>query len=193
MGRGLRELIAEAPTEEFRGVYIEGPISATRSNVLVPGALGVYSGGSTYNPAQIMRDASVIKSTAQIDDILKTLKNKTYKEFPVETIRKLIELTTPDQSQSERVWSPAAVAGTITQFSSLREQKTGYIYVDRDRGLLANRRETQGILDSGEAGQVPDNKLTVFFLKTAASKDKEAAWWPQIRFPNGQYAFAFAI
>jgi len=81
MERGLRELIAEAPTEEFRGVYIEGPISATRSNVLVPGALGVYSGGSTYNPAQIMRDASVIKSTAQIDDILKTLKNKTYKDF----------------------------------------------------------------------------------------------------------------
>ena len=108
-------------------------------------------------------------------------------------IRKLIELTKPDPSQSERIWDPIAVAETVTQFSSLRKQSTGYVYVDRGRGLLANRRETQGILDSGEAGQVPDNKLTLFLLKTEAIKNKQAVWWPQIRFPKGQYGFAFAI
>lgn len=51
MERGLRDLIAERPTEEFRGIYVEGGLSATRRNVLAPGLIGVYSGGSTYNPA----------------------------------------------------------------------------------------------------------------------------------------------
>ena len=52
MEKGLRDLIARAPAEEFRGVYIEGAINATRANILAPGAIGVYSGGSTYNPAR---------------------------------------------------------------------------------------------------------------------------------------------
>jgi hypothetical protein len=30
-------------------------------------------------------------------------------------------------------------------------------------------------------------------LRTKASGKKHAAWWPQIRFPDGAYAFAFAV
>ncbi len=108
-------------------------------------------------------------------------------------LRSLIELTVPDQSQSERVWNPLAVAESVVQFAKLKGQETGYVYVDRGRGLLANRRETQGILDSGEAGLVPDNKCTLFLLRTSADGNKKEAWWPQIRFPKGRYAFAFAV
>src|SRR5213078_1112958 len=36
MEAGLRNLIARKPEEEFRGVYIEGGINATRKNVLAP-------------------------------------------------------------------------------------------------------------------------------------------------------------
>src|SRR5262249_5649307 len=48
MERGLRESIMKNPDVEFRGVYVEGGLSPTRKNVLAPGSIGVYSGGSNY-------------------------------------------------------------------------------------------------------------------------------------------------
>jgi hypothetical protein len=193
MERGLRELIAEKPTEEFRGIYLEGGISPTRKNILAPGSLGVYSAGSTYNPAQVLRDPSVTTSTEKINKKVDAVPNKQYLEMPIEDIESLISLTLPDQTQSERVWNQTAVAGSILQYAKLRGQKTGYVYVDRDRGVKENRRETQGILEGGEAGRVPRDKITLFLLRTKQDKGTVPAWWPQIRFPDGRYAFAFAI
>lgn len=192
MERSLRELIARAPSEYFRGVYIEGAIHATRSNVLAPGAIGAYTGGSIYNPAQVLRDQSVRASTKRIDELLESVGNKTYIEMPLSDIKEIVELTRPDEAASERVWDPIAVGESIVQFGRLHQQSTGYVYVDRDRGIKENRRETQGILEGGETRKVPDNKLTLFVLRTAAGKNV-ASWWPQIRFPDGQYAFAFSI
>lgn len=193
MERGLRELIARAPTEEFRGVYIEGAVGATRKNVLAPGAIGVYSGGSTYNPAQVMRDEAVRALTAEIDARVQSIRDKHFTELSMQELRALIELTAPDQSQSERIWNPVAVAESVSQFAQLHGQTTGYVYVHRDRDLIESRRETQGVLSGGEAGSVRDDKCTLFLLRTAAGRGKHAAWWPQIRFPKGQYAFAFAV
>ena len=62
--RSLRELIATRPTEEFRGIYLEGGLQPTRKNVLLPGSLGVYTGGSNYNPAQVLRDSSAAGATS---------------------------------------------------------------------------------------------------------------------------------
>jgi hypothetical protein len=193
MERSLRELIAQAPGEDFRGVYIEGTLNATRANVLAPGALGTYTGGGSYNPAQILRDGTTTASTTRIDELLSDLANKSHVELPIAQLREIIELTMPDQSQSERVWNPIAVAESISRLADLRPEKTGYIYVDRDRGLKESRRETQGILDGGEAARVPADKLTLFLLRTTSHGGTKPAWWPQIRFPNGRYAFAFAI
>jgi hypothetical protein len=193
MERGLRDLIARQPGEEFRGVYIEGGLSPTRKNILAPGAVGVYSGGSIYNPAQVMRDESVKTSTEKIDKTLDTLKDKDYVEMPIEDMRALVDLTIPDQRESERVWDPVAVGESLVQFAKLHQQKTGFVYVDRGRGLKENRRETQGILDGGEQARVPKSKITLFLLRTTADHGNHAAWWPQIRFPDGRYAFAFAV
>lgn len=113
--------------------------------------------------------------------------------MPIEDIKALIALTIPDQRQSERVWNPIAVGESVAQFAKLHEQETGYVYVDRDRGLKANRRETQGILEGGEAATVPRDKITLFLLRAAADGAEAPAWWPQIRFPDGRYAFAFAV
>lgn len=193
MERGLRDLIAQAPSEEFRGVYIEGPLNATRTNVLAPGAIGVYTGGGTYNPAQVIRDSSSRSSTEKLDKLLQPVKDKTYIRIPLKEIRRLVELTMPDQMASERVWDPIAVAESISQFATIRGQDEGYVYVDRDRGLKEARRETQGILTGGEADKVPDDRLTLFLLRTKAEGETSTAWWPQIRFPTGRYGFAFAI
>jgi hypothetical protein len=193
MERGLRDLIGRNPGEEFRGVYVESGVSATRKNILAPGSIGVYSGGGIYNPAQVMRDESSQASRQKIDKMLADFKNKAYREVPIEEIAALIGLTVPDQRQSEHVWDPIAVRESIIQFAKLHNQKTGFVYVDRERGLKENRRETQGILTGGEADMVPKDKITLFLLGAEAYGVQKQAWWPQIRFPDGRYAFAFAL
>jgi hypothetical protein len=190
---GLRNLIASNPGEEFRGLYIEGGLNPTRRNVLAPGAIGMYSGGSIYNPAQVLRDSSVVSSAAKIDAKVASVKDKSYVEMPIEELKEIIALTKPDESKSEYVWNPVAVGESLLQFAKLHNQTTGFVYVDRDRGLKESRRETQGILDGGEAATVPKSRLTLFLLRTRADGNVSAAWWPQIRFPDGRYAFAFSI
>lgn len=152
MELGLRELIAQAPSEDFRGVYVEGALNPTRANVLAPGAMGVYAGGGSYNPAQVMRDVTVITATRQIDDLLSAVPNKGYLKMSLNDLRQLIELTRPDQDESEHVWNPIAVAGSISQFEKLYKQADGYgyVYVDRNRGLKESRRETRGIIEGGK-------------------------------------------
>lgn len=189
----LRDLIARNPSEEFRGIYVERGLNATRRNVLAPGAVGVYAAGSNYNPAQVLRDVSVDRATAKIDEHLKHVDKKTYVEVPIANIQALLALVTPDESASEHVWDSMAVSESLAQFAKLSKQKTGYVYVDRDRALVASRHETQGVLSGGEVGSVPGDKITLFMLRTEAKGGEHAAWWPQIRFPDGRYAFAFTV
>jgi Z1 domain len=193
MERSLRNLIADKPGEEFRGVYLENGLQATRRNVLVPGAIGVYTGGGTYNPAQILRDSAGSKHTARLDKLLEGIADKQYAEFPISALQELIRLTVPDPGESERVWDPDAVAGSLQQCADLLEQPTGYVYVDRDRDVKKSRRETQGVLTGGEVSTVPGTHVALFMIRMKAYGANRAAWWPQIRFPDGRYAFAFAI
>lgn len=193
MERGLRDLIGRNPTEEFRGVYVESGLNPTRKNVLAPGAIGVYSGGSNYNPAQIMRDEPVKASTDKIDKKLEKIADKSYAEMPIEAIQSIIRLTIPDQAQSERIWNPIAIAESLGELAKLQGHATGYVYVDRGRELDASRPETAGWLTGGEYKNTPLDKVVLYIARTKAKGRNHAAWWPQIRFPNGRYAFAFAI
>ncbi|MDB5804042.1 MAG: hypothetical protein JWN73_1364 [Betaproteobacteria bacterium] len=193
MEKGLRDLIARRPSEEFRGIYVESGLSATRKNVLAPGAIGVYSGGSTYNPAQILRDSSTKASTEKIDKKVADIANKNHRDISIEDLKEIVALTMPDQSVSEHVWNPIAVAESLIQYATISKQKIGYVYVDRERGLKESRRETQGVLEGGESKTVPSDKITLFLLRTKSEGNRNAVWWPQIRFPDGPYAFAFAV
>ena len=85
----------------FRGVYVESALSATRKNILAPGSVGVYSGGSNYNPAQVMRDESVRTLTEKIDKKLEGVPNKGVVELSIKEIQELIGWTRPDQTQHE--------------------------------------------------------------------------------------------
>jgi Z1 domain-containing protein len=193
MEKGLRELIARNPNEEFRGVYVESNLSPTRKNILAPGSIGVYSAGSNYNPAQLLRDDSVKPYTDKTDRKLEQIKNKAYAELAIEDVQSLISWTRPDEKESEHVWNPVAIAESVRQFAKLQKHTTAYVYVDRDRDLDASRRETAGVLAGGEFKSVPGDKIALYMLRTKAGGGKNAAWWPQIRFPDGRYAFAFAV
>jgi Z1 domain len=193
MERGLRDLIARRPGEGFRGVYLESNINATRRNILAPGSIGVYAGGSNYNPAQILRDESVKATTNKIDSMLASVANKDYTQMPIEQMEELVALARPDPAQSERIWNQAAIEGSLAQFAKLHDHKAGHVYVDRNRDLREKRRETQGVLTGGERDSVPPGLITLFMLRTPEGEGQCAAWWPQIRFPDGSYAFAFAV
>lgn len=193
MEKSLRETIQQNPGEEFRGVYMENPLLPTRRNILAPGSIGVYSGGGIYNPAQVLRTKEIKSKTDKLDELLKKIQNKQYIEMTIEEMASLIELCMPDGNASEKIWNSIAVAGSLRQFAELKKQKKGYVYVDRDRELKESRRETQGILDGGEASRVPKDKITLFFLRVQVKRDEQPAWWPQIRLPNGSYGFAFAL
>lgn len=193
MEKGLRDLIAKSPTEEFRGVYVEGVLNATRRNVLAPGAIGVYSAGSNYNPAQMLRDDTVKSSTTSIDSMLSHIADKGTAELSIAEIQDLIRLTMPDQSASEHIWNPNAVAESLAQFAKIYGHTKGQVYIDRQRDIEANRRETAGILSGGEVDTLPRDKIALYMLRMKPGNGKNAVWWPQIRFPDGRYAFAFAI
>lgn len=193
MERSLRDLIAANPNEEFRGIYIENGLNPTRRNVLVPGSIGVYTGGGNYNPAQVLRDSTVATKTARLDRLLASVADRTHVAMPISDIQALLKLTVADERVAERIWDPQAIAESIGQFAKLRDVEVGYVYVDRDRELDKPRRETQGVLTGGEVSKVPDGQLALFLLRTKAQGGQEAAWWPQVRFPSGRYAFAFAV
>jgi hypothetical protein len=193
MEQSLRALIEKNANEEFRGVYLEQGLSPTRKSVLAPGSIVVYSAGSNYNPAQLLRDKSIEPLTEKIDRKLSDVLNKNYVEMKIEDMQALLSLIRPDEAYSELVWNGVAISESLQQFAKLHDQKTGYVYVDRGRDLDATRRETAGILAGGEYRRVPQGKIVLFMLRTKASGAKKAAWWPQVRFPDGPYAFAFSI
>jgi len=193
MEDSLRELIARAPTEEFRGVYVEGRLKPTRKNVIAPGSIGAYAGGNTYNPANVLRTGPGAANTARIDSLLASIANKTFAELPLSTIRSLVELTMPDPDSAEGTWDSLAIAESIEQLGTIRKQVGGMVYVDRDRELEASRRETAGIISGGEGAGMPTDHIGIFMLRQKPKGARHAVWWPQVRFPSGQYAFAFAI
>jgi hypothetical protein len=193
MEKSLRDFIAKNAREDFRGLYVESGLSPTRKNILAPGAVGVYTAGANYNPSQVLRNKSALANTKKIDEKLASVSNKQSIELDIAEIQSLINLTCPDPTESEHVWNPVAVSSSLAQLAKLLDQKTGYVFVDRDRGLEESRRETQGILSGGEQGKLPGEKIALFMLRTKAAPGAEPSWWPQIRFPDGRYAFAFAV
>ena len=193
MESALRDLIGKRSEEEFRGVYLEGGVSPTRRNILAPGAVGIYSGGTSYNPAQVVRDPSVARVTERIDKLVAGVPDNQYLQVPIKELADLVLLVKPDEESSERIWNSTAIAESIRQYANLAGDSDGYLYVDRNRGLKENRRETQGILAGGEAGRVPSDRITLFLLRTRSERGALPAWWPQLRFPDGRYAFAFAV
>jgi hypothetical protein len=175
MERGLRDLIAKNPSEEFRGVYVESRLSVTRKSILALGSIGVYSAGSNYNPAQVIRDNSISACTTKIDYLLRNVKDKQFGEMSVADMKSLVSCTRPDESQSEHVWNPIAVAESLEQFAKLNNHVAGYVYMRRDSDLRANRRETQGIMDSEDYRNVPRDKIQLFLLRTKPGREEHAS------------------
>jgi hypothetical protein len=81
----------------------------------------------------------------------------------------------------------------LEKLSSLMGAKA-YLVVRRGRDLNVPRRETQGILSGGEDQLAPRDAPTLFLYRINPNAKRETeAWWPQLRFPDGNYVLAFSF
>jgi hypothetical protein len=93
------------------------------------------------------------------------------------------------------LWDAKAIeAGLATIKSMPQYGNKAYIVVDRGRSLNQPRRESQWITTKGEENLAPNDALTLFiYRQNANAKGEIEVWWPQLRFPEGNYVLAFSF
>jgi hypothetical protein len=177
------------------GLYISGPLRATRSNVLDPETLGVFVAGHSYNPAYPLRTAAVREHTDTLDRLLAPFDGDSATTVSPELLVEIVGHCLPDRRHGTGVWHPPTVQEAIRTLA--RPELCGdsaYIVVRRNRALNEPRRETQGILSGGEESLAPRKSPTLFiYRQNANARGELEVWWPQIRFPDGSYWLTFSF
>lgn len=193
MDDALRHLIDTQPGGRFEGLFLRGRVAATRANV-VPDAVGMYVAGRSINPRYPLRKG-VSAQTRAID---KLLGKHAGSAPPVATIKhaELLDLLKNikiDPTDGAYLWNLDAIVAALTQLEKIFGSDEAYLVVRRDRDLQQSRAETQGFLSGGEDALAPKDRVTLFMYRLKKSGAKEEAWWAQLRFPGGNYAFAFPL
>jgi hypothetical protein len=160
---------------------------------LEPNSIGLYAAGSSVNPKYPLRNKDGEAATLEIDRMLASY-NEDGKCYKVTTdiIINLIKACKQDLSLEPELWSEKNLQSALEKLKILRGEG-GYLVVKRGRGLNTARRETQGILDSGENRLAPEDATTLFIFRNNGSGSEADAWWPQLRFPDGNYVLAFSF
>ena len=193
MESALRDLVRRKPRGKFEGILLSKKVSATRRNVLDPASLGLFIAGKSYNPVFPLRDGSGKANTEWLDKTLEPYRDGEVNHVSIDELITLIGRCPADANFGIRLWD---IQNLTTALEKLK-RVTGagaYLVVRRGRDLNVQRRETQGILDSGEAELVPDDAATLFLYRQNAAPRKQLseAWWPQLRFADGNYAICFS-
>lgn len=195
MESALRELVAKHPKGKFEGIYISSPLRATRPNVLDPNSIGLYVASSSYNPVYPLRTKEAQNNTDWLDSNLASFDDKSgAREVTVDFLIELLEKCPPDAQHGAELWDLKTIRAALEKLKSLRGNKA-YVVVRRGRDLREPRRETQGILSGGEEALAPKDAPALFIYKLSEipGRAEIAAWWPQLRFPEGNYVLAFSF
>jgi len=111
----------------------------------------------------------------------------------VDRILELIAKCEADPQYGTQLWNPESLRAALDMLKKMRGNKA-YLVVRRGRDLKQPRRETQGILAGGEDALAPQDATTLFLYRQNATPKGEAeVWWPQLRFPDGNYVLAFSF
>jgi hypothetical protein len=193
MEKALRELVEKHPKGNFEGIYITSPLHATRRNVLDPNSIGMYVAGSYCNPRYPLRSEAVKQNTAWLDTELAPYgDDKEYHAVNVDFLIRIIDKCVADPEEGVDLWNVKTLTAGLEILKTLRG-KAAYLRTRRGRDINEPRRETQGFLSGGEESLVPKDGPTLFIYKLKPSRRGAAAWWPLIRFPEGNYALAFSF
>lgn len=190
----LRDLLKEFPDGCFEGLYISGTWDATRKNVTDPNSIGYYAAGKNCTPRLPLRTAETKKTTSWLNDQLRSVKNAPpFEIVTVARVMELIERIEVDPKCGAKLWDLKAIRTALDVLKN-RCGDRAYLVVKRDRDLEATRTEGQTIYHSSEANLAPTDAPTLFMFRArATSKGEAEVWWPQIRFPVGNYVLAFSF
>ncbi len=204
MEKALRELVNKYPSGKFEGIYVSSPVNATRRNVLDPNSIGLYVSGGYCNALYPLRNSSISENTKWIDEQLKIFDNENdlpkFYETTIDFIISIIEKCPPDKDVESKMWNIKTLTATLEKIKTLYGN-SAYLRVRRGpngKGFDRNeprQRESQGIeTKGGELKEtVPSDKLTLVVYRIDKSHKGEEVWWPMLRFPDGNYAFAFSF
>ena len=202
MESALRDLVKKHPSGKFEGLYISSPLQATRRNVLDPNSIGYYIAGGSYNPSYPLRTPQVTAHTKSLNVKLERFDGTSNGQ--IVTIDFLIELLhecKADPAYGIELWDLKIITAALEKLKVLKSLdgtlqygNSAYLVVRRGRNLGAARRETQGILAGGEDKLAPKDAPTLFmYRQDATNKGEVEVWWPQLRFPEGNYVIAFSF
>ena len=98
-----------------------------------------------------------------------------------------------DPDVGAELWDQKTIVAALEKIHSLWGDRA-YLRVRRGRDLNEPRkRETQGFLTGGEEALVPKDAPTLFIYRLNKSARGVEVWWPQLRFPEGNYVLAFSF
>ncbi len=195
MENALRELVEKYPKGKFEGIYISSPLKATRSNVLDPNSIGLYVAGRSYNPSYPLRTEKMQKNTEFLDEKLAPFVDESVaSEVTIDLLIELLEKCIPDPNYRIELWNNKIIRTALEKIKSLKGDKA-YLVVKRNRDLKESRNETQGILSGGEEALAPRDASALFIYRQNGIPEKNEIeiWWPQLRFPEGNYVLAFSF
>lgn len=194
METSLRDLLKQFPDGCFEGLYISGAWSATRGNVLDPNTLGFFTAGKSYNPEAPLRTAAVKKLTAWFDNELSGIKDAPpHQTVAVDRVIELMLKVELDPGSTPQFWDMEAMKTALGVLKKKAKNDKAYLVVKRGRDLVGARGERKGIISGGEEALAPTDAPTLFLFRQNANSGLEAVWWPQFRFPVGNYVLAFSF
>ena len=194
MESALRDLVQKYPTGNFEGLYISSPLQATRRNVLDPNSIGLYVAGGYCNPAYPLRTPDMQKNTEWLDARLAEFDEQAdYKETTIDFTIEIIQKCHHDPQHGAEMWDKKTILAALEKLKMLFGNRA-YVRIRRGRNLNQPRRETQGFLTGGEEALVPKDAPTLFIYRLNRNeRGNVEVWWPQLRFPEGNYVLAFSF
>jgi hypothetical protein len=195
MEKSLRDLLKEYPDGCFEELYISGTWAPTRANVLDPNTIGYYVAGTSYNPRHPLRTKDSKEITDWLDQQLHSVSDAPpYETITMGRLLELIEKVKVDPEYGAQLWDLKAIRTALDVLNTRSGSDKAYLVVKRNRDLKALRSERHGIIHGGEERLAPTDAPTLFMYRMNANAEGEAeVWWPQLRFPDGNYVLAFSF
>jgi hypothetical protein len=204
METSLRNLLENVPDGAFEGLYMTGPWDATRKNVTDPSLIESFPQDSSVNPRYPLRTAKSAVDTAWLDTKLKGIPDTTAPAFhtTITTAEalELLEHVKIDQPSAPSLWDIRILRAALEILKNKKTLDGKLVYGDRvhlvikrGRDLKTTRSERAGIISGGEDKLAPKDAVTLFMYRINKNGKELDVWWPQLRFPAGNYILAFSF
>lgn len=204
MESSLRNLLENVPDGAFEGLYMTGSWDATRSNVTDPSLIESFPQNSSINPRYPLRTVKSAASTASLDEALEgvpdTDLSSPYTTINVKTALDLLGHVHVDQPSSPSLWDMRIIKSALDVLMTKEDREGKLVYGDkvnlvvkRGRDLTKPRSERAGIISGGEDKLAPTDAPTLFLYRMNKNGKELPVWWPQLRFPRGNYILAFSF